>query len=441
MLLLQGTRALSDFRIAKRLAALPDTPRAVRATHVYAAWLDGDGAPCAEETARLVALTRATAVLDAATPPPVDFVVTPRIGTQSPWGSKAGDIARNCGLERLARIERVTAWHFDDSAAADLPALAACLHDRMTESVLDSFAALVRLHEPAAPAPLGVIALGADAHGALLAADQRLGLALAADEIDYLVRRYRELGRDPSDVELMMFAQANSEHCRHKIFNAEWTLDGRPQEQSLFQMIRNTFAQHPNQVLSAYRDNAAVTTGYPARRFLLDPASGVYGVRAESAHMLMKVETHNHPTGIAPYAGAATGAGGEIRDEGATGRGARPKAGLTGFHVSHLRLPGIAAPWERARPLNPRLASALEIMLEGPLGASAFNNEFGRPALAGYFRSFELVGTDQLLRGYDKPVMLAGGLGNISGGDVEKRRIAPGDRIIVLGRSAWPVRP
>jgi len=436
MLLLQGTRALSEFRVAKRLATAPITPHAASATHVYAAWFSDDAPASAEETARLLALTRALGTIDPASPPPLDFVVTPRLGTRSPWGSKAGDIGRNCGLARLARIERVTAWTFAGIDTDALPALAACLHDRMTESVLDSFAELARLHETARPAPLGSVPLGEDGRAALLAANAQLGLALADDEIDYLLARYRELGRDPTDVELMMFAQANSEHCRHKIFNADWTIDGTPQARSLFQMIRNTFEQHPNQVLSAYRDNAAVTTGYPARRFVLDPTSLIYGVREEPAHILMKVETHNHPTGISPYAGAATGAGGEIRDEGATGRGGRPKAGLTGFHVSHLRLPGVAAPWERQRPLNPRLASALEIMLDGPIGASAFNNEFGRPALAGYFRSFEYVGEDRVLRGYDKPVMLAGGLGNISDGHVEKRRIEPGARVVVLGGPA-----
>ncbi|MCB1745904.1 MAG: phosphoribosylformylglycinamidine synthase [Gammaproteobacteria bacterium] len=436
MLLLQGNAALSPFRTAKLVAESPVPPSALTATHLYVAWFAAAAAPGDAERARLRDLLGGGDWLEAGPLPAGAFVVTPRVGTLSPWASKARDICINCGLTDLERVERVTLWQVAGVDADALAALAARVHDRMTETVLWALEDLARLHHPTAPAPLGHVVLGDDGGAALTAANARLGLALAADEIDYLLARYAELGRDPTDVELMMFAQANSEHCRHKIFNASWTIDGVAQDKSLFAMIRNTFETHPNGVLSAYRDNAAVTSGYPARRFVLDPASGVWGRSEEPAHILMKVETHNHPTGISPFPGAATGAGGEIRDEGATGRGAKPKAGLTGFHVSHLRLPGTPAPWEKPRPLNPRLESALSIMTAGPIGAAAFNNEFGRPALAGYFRSFEQVGDDTTVRGYDKPVMLAGGLGNIRAGHVEKNRIEPGALVIVLGGPA-----
>ncbi|MGR8921897.1 MAG: phosphoribosylformylglycinamidine synthase, partial [Gammaproteobacteria bacterium] len=435
MLLLQGTRALSAFRVGKLIelsgSALPSGAR-VHAEHLYCAWFDDDAEADATATRLLLDLTAATGVFDPHAAAP-SFLVAPRLGTISPWSSKATDICRNCGVGGLLRIERVTAWFADGCDAA---ALVAAVHDRMTETVLDDAAALADLHHDAPPAPLGRIALGDGGHAALAAANRELGLALADDEIAYLVERYAALGRDPSDVELMMFAQANSEHCRHKIFNADWTIDGALEPHSLFAMIRNTFETHPNAVLSAYRDNAAVTHGYEAPRFMLDPASRVYHSVSEPVHVLMKVETHNHPTGISPYPGAATGAGGEIRDEGATGIGGRPKAGLTGFSVSHLRVPDLEAPWEKPRALNPRLASALEIMLSGPIGAAAFNNEFGRPALAGYFRSFEYHEAATTVRAYDKPIMLAGGLGNVRPGHVEKRGLAAGDRIVVLGGPA-----
>ncbi|MEX2479606.1 MAG: phosphoribosylformylglycinamidine synthase [Gammaproteobacteria bacterium] len=436
MLLLQGTQALSAFRASKLLADCSPPPPAVDATHYFAAWFDDEAAVDARDRERLYHLTGASAWVDWAQTTVPGFVVAPRLGTLSPWASKAADICANCGLISLARIERITVWRFDRTPAEELPELARQVHDRMTETVLWSLAEVGQLHHPQSPAPLGHVAFGDDGGAALRAANDALGLALAEDEIDYLLERYGELGRSPTDVELMMFAQANSEHCRHKIFNADWTIDGSARERSLFAMIRNTFERHPNAVLSAYRDNAAVTTGYPARRFVLDASTRVYGRIDEAAHILMKVETHNHPTGISPFPGAATGSGGEIRDEGATGRGARPKAGLAGFSVSHLRLPGYVAPWERARPLNPRLASALDIMIDAPLGAAAYNNEFGRPALGGYFRSFEHVIADDLYRGYDKPIMLAGGLGNIRGGHVEKCRIDDGAKVIVLGGPA-----
>jgi len=314
------------------------------------------------------------------------------------------------------------------------------LHDPMTESVLHSFeeaSAIFAHHGAGSLGHVGVLAGGRDA---LATANAELGMALAEDEIDYLVDRFLALGRDPSDVELMMFAQANSEHCRHKIFNASWTIDGADKELSLFSMIRNTHASSPQCVLSAYRDNAAVVEGHEAGRFFPDPATGAYQETQEAIDIVIKVETHNHPTGISPFPGAATGSGGEIRDEGATGRGAKPKAGLTGFSVSNLHVPGLEQPWEASYGKSDRMASALEIMIEGPIGGASFNNEFGRPNLAGYFRSFEQkVATadgGQEMRGYHKPIMIAGGMGNIRRQHVEKLDIPPGTPIVVLGGPA-----
>jgi phosphoribosylformylglycinamidine synthase len=363
------------------------------------------------------------------TPPPNTFYVVPRIGTVSPWSSKATDIAHVCGLAKVRRIERGVEWSFVGDG--DAGRIGDALADRMTESVIvqgvhlrDAIAA------PGNPRPLRTIAIGE-----LRAANTRLGLALADDEIAYLEARYRELGRDPTDVELMMFAQANSEHCRHKIFNAEWTIDGAKQDASLFAWIKRTTAAAPDGVLSAYKDNAAVIEGHTAERLFPDER-GVYRAVREPQHVLGKVETHNHPTAISPFPGAATGSGGEIRDEGATGRGGKPKAGLVGFTVSNLRLPGALEPWERpdtewtGKP--GRIASALDIMIDGPLGGAAYNNEFGRPAILGYFRAFELGD-----RGYHKPVMLAGGIGAVRPAHVTKARVPEGAALVVLGGPAF----
>lgn len=370
------------------------------------------------------------------------FFIAPRLGTTSPWSSKATDIAHVCGLPVVTRIERATEWRVSGHAI-DGAQVGAALSDRMTESVIRRESELEKLvHSGSQPRPLRTIALGRDAARTLDAASARLGLALAHDEIDYLVARYRELGRDPTDVELMMFAQANSEHCRHKIFNASWTVDDVVQQRSLFQWIRRTTEAAPAGVLSAYEDNAAVIAGVFAERFFPD-SDGVYRGHRESQHILGKVETHNHPTAISPFPGAATGAGGEIRDEGATGRGAKPKAGLVGYTVSNLRIPGLLEPWEAAdddwvgKP--PRIASALEIMTDGPLGAAAFNNEFGRPAILGYFRTFEQPDrrAGAIVRGFHKPVMLAGGIGAIRQGDVAKAPVPVGAALIVLGGPAF----
>ena len=368
------------------------------------------------------------------------FYVTPRIGTTSPWSSKATDIAHVCGLASITRIERGIAY-LALGTGLSVQALGAALADRMTESVIEHEADLARVLAHGAPRPLGFVRLGADPIATLGEASQRLGLALAPDEIAYLVERYRELGRDPTDVELMMFAQANSEHCRHKIFNAEVWLGGERQPHSLFQLIKRSTEQAPEGVLSAYKDNAAVVEGVVAERLFPD-ADRVYRGHREPSHILGKVETHNHPTAISPFPGAATGSGGEIRDEGATGRGGKPKAGLVGFTVSDLRLPGALEPWEppdeRWIGSPARIATALEIMTDGPLGGAAFNNEFGRPAILGYFRTFEHAEPDgAVARGYHKPVMLAGGIGAVRPGHVAKAPVAAGAALIVLGGPAF----
>ncbi len=368
-------------------------------------------------------------------------LVVPRAGTISPWSSKATDIVQVCGLASVRRVERGIAYRLRASRPLTRPqltALAEALFDRMTEMPLLDFADAARLFEHAAPRPLTRVSVASGRVG-LEQANRVLGLALSDDEIDYLMASFRRLGRDPTDVELMMFAQANSEHCRHKIFNASWIIDGAPRAQSLFAMIRHTHAVSPAGVLSAYRDNAAVIEGTSGLRYFPDPATGVYRASAEPIDILMKVETHNHPTAVSPFPGAATGSGGEIRDEGATGRGAKPKAGLTGFSVSNLRIPGYLRPWEGQHASPARIASALDIMLEGPIGAAAFNNEFGRPAVCGYFRTFEQQAAGDppgRLRGYHKPIMIAGGLGNIRRGDVEKSAVPVGAQIIVLGGPA-----
>ena len=366
-------------------------------------------------------------------------LVVPRPGTISPWSSKASEIARICGLDKVVRLERGVAHHLEVARTVDLGPALPLLHDRMTQGVLQSFEAASRLFEHAEPAPARTIDVLARGRDALIEADARLGLALAEDEVGYLVESFRRLRRDPTDVELMMFAQANSEHCRHKIFNADWVIDGERMQDSLFAMIRRTTARSPDGVLSAYSDNSAVVVGSPAARFHPDAVDRVYRAHREPVHILMKVETHNHPTAISPHPGAATGSGGEIRDEGATGRGAKPKAGLTGFSVSNLRIPGALQPWERDFGRPSRIASALDIMLEGPIGGASYNNEFGRPAIAGYFRSFEecVPGpAGDEIRGYHKPIMLAGGLGSIRAEHVEKGTIPPGAPIVVLGGPA-----
>ena len=372
--------------------------------------------------------------------PHVALVVGPRPGTQSPWSTKATEIAKVCGVESIERIERVVVWHFAGVwSSSDRDTVAALLHDRMTEAVFDDLTDCTDLFTTASAPTYKSVPVSIEGRAALERADQTLGLALSDEEMDYLVTAYRRLERDPTDVELMMFAQANSEHCRHKIFNATWTLDGEHKSQSLFSMIRNTHAHRPEGTLSAYSDNAAVIAGDDAPRLLPRVSDRTYVETTEPTHLLMKVETHNHPTGISPHPGAGTGNGGEIRDEGATGRGGKPRAGLSGFHVSDLHIPGFARPWERPVGGSPRMATALQIILDGPIGGAAFNNEFGRPNLTGYFRTFTQAvegSTGDEVRGFHKPIMIAGGMGHVRDGHVLKNDIAPGTPIVVLGGPA-----
>ncbi len=431
---LRGRDALPAFRRNKLLqaAAIPGLQVSAEFWH-FIALRDALDAHARAQLERILSYGPAAS---AVTQQGTLLVVTPRLGTISPWSSKATDIARHCGLPAVERIERGVAWWCavdgQPLTAAQRAALLPLIHDRMTESVLDGLDAAESLFRRIEPAPLATVDVLSGSREALAGANTAMGLALSPDEIDYLLDNFTRIGRNPTDVELMMFAQANSEHCRHKIFNADWIVDGEQQDRSLFGMIRNTHEKHPQGTVVAYSDNSSVIEGAEIERFY--PGEGsAYGYRRELTHILMKVETHNHPTAISPFPGASTGAGGEIRDEGATGRGAKPKAGLTGFSVSNLRIPGAEQPWE-ANPVGKpgRIASALQIMLEGPIGGASFNNEFGRPNLAGYFRSYEQrVGRE--VRGYHKPIMIAGGLGNIAARHTAKHALPEGALLIQLG--------
>ncbi len=443
MLRYRGAPALSPFRIERLLAASRRIAPAVRSIDVeYVHFVALERALTPAQTAVLERLLDFDAAALRAEPPGQLLLTVPRPGTISPWSSKATDIARVCGLEAVHRIERGRAWRIAADAPlapAELAALAAPLHDPMTEAVMNDPADAARLFEIHAPKPLGRIALGRDPAAALARANDALGLALSADEIAYLAAVFARLGRDPTDVEVMMFAQANSEHCRHKIFNADWVVDGAAAARSLFASIRHTHERSPDGVLSAYSDNAAVLAGAQGARFFPAPGSRAYGWHEEPVDILIKVETHNHPTAISPFAGAATGSGGEIRDEGATGTGAKPKAGLVGFTVSNLRIPGCEQPWEQEHGRSPRIASALDIMLDGPIGAAAFNNEFGRPGILGYFRTFEqrfAADPAGIVRGYHKPIMIAGGLGNVRRMHVAKQAVPAGAPLVLLGGPA-----
>ena len=452
MLTLLGSVALSDFRQQKLLSNLRAIDAGVqsvsaRFAHFVQARRELNAAeravldalltygPRAEKTAAHVSGAEAGLKNGRL------ILVVPRPGTISPWSSKATDIAHVCGLSCVERIERGVAYviagaSLDEGAAARL---APALYDRMTESPLYAYDEAQVLFAHGEPRRMRSVDVLMNGRAALVQANADMGLALSDDEIDYLVDNFRKLQRNPNDIELMMFAQANSEHCRHKIFNAEWIIDGEQQAKSLFAMIRNTHARNPEGVLSAYRDNAAVIEGWPGQRWFPDPATRAYARHAEPIDILMKVETHNHPTAISPFPGAATGSGGEIRDEGATGRGGKPKAGLCGFSVSNLRIPGFTQPWEENFGKPERIASALQIMIEGPIGAAAFNNEFGRPNILGYFRTYEQRIAHEArasLRGYHKPIMIAGGLGNIRRQHVEKSDVTVGAKVVVLGGPA-----
>ncbi|WP_394234220.1 phosphoribosylformylglycinamidine synthase [Pseudomonas anguilliseptica] len=441
MLILRGAPALSAFRHGKLLEQLTSKVPAVTGLYAeFAHFAEVTGVLSADEEQVLARLLKYGPSVPVQEPSGRLFLTIPRFGTISPWSSKASDIARNCGLAKIQRIERGLAYYVSGELnAAEAQQVADVLHDRMTQLVLDNLEGAAALFSHAQPKPLTAVDILGGGRAALEKANVELGLALAEDEIDYLVTSFNGLGRNPHDIELMMFAQANSEHCRHKIFNASWDIDGESQEKSLFGMIKNTYQMHNEGVLSAYKDNASVIVGSIAGRFFPDPETRQYGATQEPVHILMKVETHNHPTAISPFSGASTGSGGEIRDEGATGRGAKPKAGLTGFTVSNLNIPGFEQPWEVPYGKPERIVTALDIMIEGPLGGAAFNNEFGRPALTGYFRTFEQAiqtPRGEEVRGYHKPIMLAGGMGNIRADHVQKGEITVGAKLIVLGGPA-----
>jgi phosphoribosylformylglycinamidine synthase len=440
MLVLQGSPAFTASKLEKRLGKVREKNPGVTDLYAeYVHFVDVDGG--IDEAARTV-MERLLAYGPRAARRRAEgktLVVVPRIGTISPWSSKATDIAHICGLGAVRRIERGIAYTIGGTVLDDA-ALKGSLHDRMTESVLADATSAAALFERAEPKPVRMVDVANEGRAALERESRDMGLALADDEIDYLVDAFRSLGKNPTDTELMMFAQANSEHCRHKIFNADFFVDGTREPHSLFRMIRTSTEASPGGVLSAYKDNAAVVEGPVTDRFFPDPVTHIYGFSREPVHLVMKVETHNHPTAISPFAGASTGSGGEIRDEGATGRGGKPKAGLTGFTVSNLRLPGLVRPWEEREAGKPgRIVSALEIMIDGPLGGAAFNNEFGRPNLCGYFRTFEMFvpgDRDGEWRGYHKPIMIAGGYGNIRSEHVTKCDIPAGAPIVVLGGPA-----
>ncbi|AFN76981.1 phosphoribosylformylglycinamidine synthase [Stutzerimonas stutzeri DSM 10701] len=441
MLILRGAPALSAFRHGKLLAQLTAKVPAVSGLYAeFAHFAEVSGTLGADEEQVLARLLKYGPSVPVQEPAGRLFLVVPRFGTISPWSSKASDIAHNCGLSKIQRLERGIAFYVQgEFSDANAQLIAAALHDRMTQLVLERFEDAANLFSHAQPKPLTAVDVLGGGRAALEQANVGLGLALADDEIDYLVTSFTDLGRNPHDIELMMFAQANSEHCRHKIFNASWDIDGESQDKSLFGMIKNTYQMHSEGVLSAYKDNASVIVGHEAGRFYPNPETGEYAATRQPVHILMKVETHNHPTAIAPFPGAATGSGGEIRDEGATGRGSKPKAGLTGFTVSNLNIPDFEQPWEKPYGKPERIVTPLDIMIEGPLGGAAFNNEFGRPALAGYFRTFEQrveTPRGEEVRGYHKPIMLAGGMGNIREDHVQKGEISVGAKLIVLGGPA-----
>ncbi|MEO9065450.1 MAG: AIR synthase-related protein, partial [Burkholderiaceae bacterium] len=441
VLRLDGGRALSTFRVERLAQKLRDDGIATRALTARFVHLVAMQRPLETiERDKLDALLTYGEPADEVAAKAETFVILPRPGTLSPWASKATDIAHRCGLDAIDRIERGIAYAIDvksgllgrskiDDVQRD--AISTALHDRMTEVVVSADFDPARVFDSVDGEPIQIVDLLARGRVALAEVNGAWGLALSDDEIDYLFDAFTQLDRDPTDVELMMFAQANSEHCRHKIFNATWTIDGRPQDRSLFAMIRNTEALSPQGTIVAYADNAAIMEGAFAESWFPD-AGGVYRARKEPVDVVMKVETHNHPTAISPFSGASTGVGGEIRDEGATGRGARPKAGIAGFSVSNLALPDAVRSWEQSIGRPSRIASPLQIMIDGPLGAAAFNNEFGRPNLGGYFRVYEQRVGD-VNYGYHKPIMIAGGLGNIRDAYTAKLGIPAGSLLIQIG--------
>ncbi len=444
MLRLRGSQAYSNFRLQKILAevkqALPQVTSIDTEFQHLVKLHEQDQTLEPKELAMLERLLTYGPSMNEVEHQGQRLFVLPRFGTISPWSTKASDIVAHCGLSKIARVERGIGFYIDAESDLDQSALdtiAQLIHDPMTESVVSDIDQAQGLFRDELPKPLFEVPLLSEGKGALEAANVELGLALSVDEIDYLLEQYQMLKKNPTDVELMMFAQVNSEHCRHKIFNADWIVDGESKEHSLFRMIRETHMQNSKGTLVAYSDNSSVLAGSKGERFFPNSESKEYNGHEENIHILCKVETHNHPTAISPFPGAATGSGGEIRDEGATGRGSKPKAGLSGYSVSNLRLPNAPQPWEGPEAKPARIASPLQIMLEGPIGGAAFNNEFGRPNISGYFRTYEqAIANSNDVRGYHKPIMLAGGLGNIREQHVEKNIIPDGSYIVVLGGPA-----
>ena len=443
MEILHGAPALSEFRIKKLLSSFAE--KGLKISSIYAEYVHfanvREKLNDSEKEVLAKLLTYGPHITERELKGSL-YLVVPRPGTISPWSSKATDIVHNCGISKIERLERGIAYYVEGEDASKIEDISPVIHDRMMEYVFTSLNDAEKLFKQADPKPLTSVDILGRGREALEEANVALGLALSSDEIDYLVNSFTTLGRNPNDVELYMFAQANSEHCRHKVFNADWVIDGVKQPKSLFKMIKNTYENNHNYVLSAYKDNAAVMEGSVAGRFFPDPNTHKYSFHNEPIQILMKVETHNHPTAISPYPGAATGSGGEIRDEGATGVGSKPKAGMCGFSVSNLRIPGFEQPWETNFGKPSRIDSALDIMLDGPLGSAGFNNEFGRPNINGYFRTYEEAvdsHNGHEIRGYHKPIMLAGGLGNIRNEHIQKGEIPVGAKLIVLGGPAMNI--
>ena len=430
VIILKGGNTLSQFRIDKlNQEKLFSTVRLQSMENLYVVYIDQDRNIDLHQLALLLSTEEElTAIND------TQAIIAPRIGTISPWSSKATDILQHCGFNSIIRIEMAKLCNFN-ALIDHSKVLESTLYDRMMESLYKNTNDLLMLFDEHKPHPEQYVSI-VDNSKKLDEANNKLGLALSESEKQYLIQNYEKIDKHPTQTELMMFAQANSEHCRHKIFNAQWNINGQLQEKSLFSMIRNTEARTPNPAISAYKDNSAVFTGGQAQRWLINE-KGQYIKSNIQTDILIKVETHNHPTAISPFPGAATGSGGEIRDEAATGQGSRPKAGLTGYSVSHLNIPNFPQEWEKENIGKPdRIASPLEIMLEAPIGAASFNNEFGRPNICGYFRNLEINTTDFGWRGYHKPIMLAGGLGSINNELAIKQDTQAGDYLVVLGGPA-----
>ncbi|HYF97257.1 MAG TPA: phosphoribosylformylglycinamidine synthase, partial [Patescibacteria group bacterium] len=429
-----GVAAISDFRASKLLGQIQEAEPAITA-------ISGEYLHFVSPTEKLT--SKQTKILESLLTYDIPYkgsrrgeliLVVPRRGTISPWSSKATSIALNSGLP-INRIERGIAYYLKTTSSFDQGKISNLLHDRMTETILSSLEATDALFESSKPKSLKYIDIKSGHITALKEADKKMGLALSEEEIGYLYSQYKKLDRNPTDLELMMFGVVNSEHCRHKIFNADWYIDGKKQPKSLFKMIKNTYEHHSENIISAYSDNSAVLKGNREKQLLINQSDGSYDEKIEESNIVIKVETHNHPTAIAPFPGAATGSGGEIRDENATGRGAKPKMGLTGFNVSNLQIPGFVQPWETTPERPDRIASPLEIMIKAPLGGASFNNEFGRPNVVGYFRTYEEKSSQNSSEkwGYHKPIMIAGGLGSIRSVNEDKQKLPVGAKLVVIG--------